>query len=258
MAVEDELFEEVAQVFGRLVQMVQQFQGLSRRRQERMLREAISDWLKSDPQANAMRQQIDLPDQTFEQRVAAEVNRILDERFGAENAAEHNRDPQHVEAQQAEQGEQVETPEAEAQEAELAEVGQQGPVFEQTDDGQVVSPAVIGGDTPPLAAEQDDNPIYTQLMNEQAAQRAQQLQAAGTPIFDRLVAEQQGPKRPEGERLASRTADCRLLQERFSVRPGLPRPLPIPGRITSLPRRTAPVERTSRRSPGHCRPGSPR
>jgi hypothetical protein len=107
MAVEDELFEEVAQVFGRLVQMVQQFQGLSRRRQERMLREAISDWLKSDPQANAMRQQIDLPDQTFEQRVAAEVNRILDERFGAENAAEHNRDPQHVEAQQAEQGEQV-------------------------------------------------------------------------------------------------------------------------------------------------------
>lgn len=254
MAVEDELFEEVAQVFGRLVQMVQQFQGLSRRRQERMLREAISDWLKSDPQANAMRQQIDLPDQTFEQRVAAEVNRILDERFGAE----HNRDPQHVEAQQAEQGEQVQTPEAEAQEAELAEVGQQGPVFEQTDDGQVVSPAVIGGDTPPLAAEQDDNPIYTQLMNEQAAQRAQQLQAAGTPIFDRLVAEQQGPKRPEGERLASRTADCRLLQERFSVRPGLPRPLPIPGRITSLPRRTAPVEGTSRRSPEHCRPGSPR
>jgi hypothetical protein len=44
-------------------------------------------------------------------------------------------------------------------------------------------------------------------MNEQAAQRAEQLQAAGTPIFDRLVLEGQGQQRPEGVQAASPAGD---------------------------------------------------
>jgi hypothetical protein len=137
MSVEDELIQEMVRAFQQLLQAVRVLRDLSRPQQERILREASSEFLKNDPRADAARQQ--LTGQTFEQLVAREVNRILDERLGPENAAEQNRDPQQVEAQQAAQGEDTGTRQAEAQGVE-----QQGSVFEPTG-GQVVSPAVIGG-----------------------------------------------------------------------------------------------------------------
>jgi hypothetical protein len=86
MAVEDELFEEMVRVFQRLRQMVERFRsrsGVSRGQQERMLREAMRDWLREDPQANALRQRME--DREFERRVAAEVDRVLEDRFGPQN-----------------------------------------------------------------------------------------------------------------------------------------------------------------------------
>jgi hypothetical protein len=305
MAVEDDAFEGLSQFLRNLHQMVQKFRGtgVSRLQQRRVLREATRDWLKDNPRADAVRQQIN--DQTFEQRVAAAVERILADQFAPENAAEQNRDPQQinhptfeqwlvaevdrilaerlvppnaaeqnrdpqqVEVPKAEQGQgaeapeaahgeeavvadeperrervvevlglrtfldgdriryesasqllfpdrdrspapgavpgpaeqnrdprQVEVPEVEAREAEQGEqieapeaevpgVEQQGPVLEQTD--QLVSPAVIGEDAPAPVAEQDNNPIFEQLMREQT--------------------ERQGQKRPEGQQADSSAGD---------------------------------------------------
>jgi hypothetical protein len=86
MAVEDELFERLTEVFQRLRQMVQRLQdvaGVSRAKQERMLREAMRDWLREDPRANALRHRMD--DRDFERRVAAEVDRVIEDRLGPEN-----------------------------------------------------------------------------------------------------------------------------------------------------------------------------
>ena len=78
MAVEDELVQEVVRVFQELVQLMERFRGVSRGQQERMLRGALSDWLKNDPRADAVRKQI--PDQTFEQRVTEVVKELLGKR----------------------------------------------------------------------------------------------------------------------------------------------------------------------------------
>ncbi|HEU4945892.1 MAG TPA: hypothetical protein VFT31_01950 [Kribbella sp.] len=86
MAVEDELLEEMVRVFQRLRRMVERFRsssGLSRRQQRRVLREAMRDWLRDDPEANSLRQRMD--DREFERRVAAEVERVLTEREQAQS-----------------------------------------------------------------------------------------------------------------------------------------------------------------------------
>jgi hypothetical protein len=286
MPVEDELVQELVRLFQQLLQTMDRIRNLSRGQQGRILREASSEFLKNDPRADAARQQ--LTGQTFEQLVAREVNRILDERFGSENAAEQSRDPQQVEAPEAEQGGQAETPgaetpgaetpgaeapEVEAAEVEAAEVGQRGSLLEQGDDGQavvspviggegpqaeaaevgqpgslleqgddgqavvspvigaeelqaegagqesgflkqagdgqLVSPAVIGEDNPGPAAGQDNNPIFNQLVREQAERQALE-QRANNPIFNQLMSEQaerQGQQRPEGEQAAAPAGD---------------------------------------------------
>ena len=86
MAIEEELLQEMVQVFAQLRRMAQRFQhaaGSSRGRQERMLREAMRDWLREDPQANALRQRME--DREFERRVAAEVDRVIEDRLEPQN-----------------------------------------------------------------------------------------------------------------------------------------------------------------------------
>jgi len=81
MALEEQLFEDMVRVLRRLHQTLRNRfggrRGLSRRQVERASREAVRDWLRDDPEADRVRQQ--LSDRDFEQRVRAEVDRTLAE-----------------------------------------------------------------------------------------------------------------------------------------------------------------------------------
>jgi hypothetical protein len=109
MAIEEELLQEMVRVFAQLRRMVQRFQGaanLSRGRQERMLREAIRDWLREDPRANALRERME--DGEFERRVAAEADRVIEERLEPQNdPGERYRNPADEAQQRREQEEHV-------------------------------------------------------------------------------------------------------------------------------------------------------
>ena len=81
MALEEQLFEDMVRVLRRLHQTLRNRfggrRGLNRRQVERASREAVRDWLRDDPEADRVRQQ--LSDRDFEQRVRAEVDRTLAE-----------------------------------------------------------------------------------------------------------------------------------------------------------------------------------
>jgi hypothetical protein len=108
--------------------------------------------------------------------------------------------------EQTDDGQVVVPPVIGAEELQAEGAGQEPGFFEQGDDGQLVSPAVIGEDNPAPAAEQD-NPIFNQLMREQAERQALEQD---NPIFTQLMSEQaerQGRQRPEGEQAASPAGD---------------------------------------------------
>jgi hypothetical protein len=170
MAVEDELFEGLAEVFQPLRQMAQRLQnlaGVPRAKQERTLRETMRDWLRDDPRANALRHRME--DREFERRVAAEVDRIIEDRLGPQNDPydlDHDRidDRRERDQRQLEQTErtdldhdgvndQREHTELEVDQRERAEL-EEGEHDARA--GDVIDPAVVDSFSEPLDRKRDE------------------------------------------------------------------------------------------------------
>jgi hypothetical protein len=111
-------------------------------------------------------------------------------------------------------------PPVSVEEVQAEGAGQEPGFFEQGEDGQLVSPAVIGEDNPAPAAEQDNNPIFNQLMREHAELHGQQRpegEQNTAPAGDDQAATGDAANEQEGQAAAAQnpelSADVQKLQQ---------------------------------------------